>query len=452
MLLRPGPQRLRLLRQLGPEGCERLLHDWRFWGRVEQQWYPEKRFTVVTAGRGWGKTRFASEQVHLMAGERIELCGGEIGIAGRTHADVMRDLIGGPSGILKTQKPWNPCTIEKGIVRWKSGAVGHLLTGDKPAKFRGPNFGFLWGDEFAHWKYPQACYEAFDFSVRGGTRPSIIITSTPLPHDTFIAIATDPDTLRIRGKTLDNRMNLDAGTLNKWLYKYEGTDLGLQELEGEILDGSKHANWKQGDFGRIEVHECPGLLRTVVAIDPAGSRHKKSDLTGITVVAIDDDDNDYVLHSESMKAAPEDWAARAIYLARHHGADKILGERNYGGDMVLAVIRLHPDWPAASYEGIALDDVVAVDSKGNRAVPCAQHYKHGRAFHVGDPRNFAVLEHECTHFDPTLPRSRQSSPNEMDARVHAFAGLHPDREGLGGSSEWTSTATDEFEKMLRSIQ
>lgn len=443
-----------MLQQLGPVTAERLLHSWELWGRKEQQWYPTNRYTVVTAGRGWGKTRFGSEQTHLMADERIELCGGEIGIAGRTHEDVMRVLVNGPSGILKTQKPWNPVVLKGKTLHWRSGAVGYLLTGDRPANFRGPNLGFLWGDEFAHWKYPQECYEAFDFSVRNGARPSVVITSTPLPHQTFIKIATDKDTLRIRGKTLDNKLNIDPSTLNKWLYQYGGSDLGLQELEGEILDGSKHALWQQGDFQRIETHECPELIRVVVTIDPAGSKHKKSDKTGIGVNGIDDNNIDYTLHSSSDRMSPDGpdgWATKAIRLAIHHGAEAIIGERNYGGDMVMAVIRLHPDWPAAANHGIELRDVVAVESKGNRAVPCAQHYKHRRAYHVGDSRGFTALEYEQTHFDPTLPRTRQDSPNEMDARVHAFAELHPDREGLPAPGVYDDAAVDSFQEMLRSL-
>jgi phage terminase large subunit-like protein len=455
---------LRLLRQLGQSKCERLLHDWRFWGRPEQQWYPDTLYTVLTAGRGWGKTRFGSEQIHLMADERIELCGGEMVVAGRTFDDTMRVLVHGQSGILKTQKPWNPVFLKGKELRWpRTDAVAYLCSGDKPAGFRGPNPGFLLADEFAHWKYPQECRDAFEFSVRSGSKPSIIVSSTPLPHPAFVKLLADKRTTRIRGLTKHNIMNIDPATLRGWLDLYGSTELGKQELEGEVLDGSAHALWKIEDIQRIEIHECPGLFRTVVAIDPAGSKHKKSDKTGIVVLAIDDDGNDYVLAATSGKWSPDDikdkngsvieagWGSRAIQLARYHGADCIVGERNYGGDMVMAIVRMHPDWPAAANDGICLKDVVAIESKGNRAMPPSQAYKHRRAYHVGDPRNFTVLEYEQTHFDPQIPRGRQDSPNEMDALVHAWAELHPDREGLGGSSDWSAGATEEFEKMLQSI-
>lgn len=444
-----------MLRQLGQTKCERLIHDWRLWGRPEQQWYPETLYTVITAGRGWGKNRTGSEQVHLMAGDRIEMCGGEMVIAGRTFDDTMRSLVHGPSGILKTQKPWNRVTLKKNELRWESGAVAYICSGDKPPGFRGLNPGFLLADEFAHWKYPQECRDAFEFSVRNGTRPSILILSTPLPHPAFIKLLADPRTRRVRGLTRDNRMNIDPSTLQGWLDTYGGTELGKQELEGEVLDGSEHALWHIEDIQRIETHECPPFFRTVVAVDPAGSRHKKSDKTGIVVASIDDASKDYVLASTSGKWSPDGddgWATRAIYLARHHGADAIIGETNYGGEMVLAVIRMHPDWPAAAADGIALKSVTAIESKGNRAMPASQAAKHRREFHVGNPSQFATLEYEQTHFDPNIPRGRQASPNEMDAYVHAWAELHPDREGMTDSVGYSPEAVDAYGNMLESLR
>lgn len=386
-----------------------------------------------------------------MASDWIETCGGEIGIAGRTIDETFASLINGPSGLKATQKPWNPCTVVGKTVRWRSGAVGHLLSGDKPQGFRSYNLGFLWCDEFAHWKYPQKCYDAFEFSVRRGTRPCILITSTPLPHPTFKSILADPETKRIRGRTLDNAMNIDPVTLRKWIDRYAGTELGKQELDGEVLDGSRHAPWRQADIKRIEVHECPALFRTVVAIDPAGSKHKSSDNTGIVCAGIDEARNNYALDDATGRYAPEEWAAKAIHMARYHGADAIVGERNYGGDMVLAVLRLHPDWPDAAADGVRLVDVTSVESKGNRALAPAMLYRQGRGYHVGDPRKFDILEHQMTHYDPTIPRARQASPDAMDALVHAMAELHPDREGLGASSGCSDASAADFEKMLASL-
>ena len=68
MALLPEAERLALLRALGPEGAERLLHDWRFWGRPGQLPPPGAwRVWLVLAGRGFGKTRAGAEWVRRVA-------------------------------------------------------------------------------------------------------------------------------------------------------------------------------------------------------------------------------------------------------------------------------------------------------------------------------------------------------------------------------------------------
>jgi phage terminase large subunit-like protein len=194
-----------------------------------------------------------AEIAHKMAYENIEDCGGVLGIAGRTHTDVVKDLIESPGGVLATQKPWNRCRIHKDAVSWENGTVGYIMSGDTPAKFRGKNTGWLWADEFAHWQYPQKCYEAFDFDVRNGASPSIFITSTPLPIPIVSQLWNDPKTKRINGHTKENATNLPIDVVQGWLEKYEGSDLGKQELEGLILDTNKHAPFAIEDIRRIEV-------------------------------------------------------------------------------------------------------------------------------------------------------------------------------------------------------
>lgn len=428
----------------------RVLNDWSIWGRPKQQFDPSNPMTVVTSGRGWGKTNAGAEHCHRMADEWQDKCGGIIGIAGRTYDDAVKDLIEGKAGILATQKPWNRCHMRNRAIYWENGSMAYILTGDRPEKFRGKNTGFLWCDEFVHWKYPRECYEAFSFDVRNGTSPSILITSTPLPDETFIKIVNDPDTVRIIGHTRENALNIDPATLKKWIKLFDGTDLALQELGGEILAGSKHAPWQQGWIKRIETHELPVLSRIVLAIDPAGRKGKNSDKTGIVVAGIDDADdaNTYVIDDATDRYSPTEWAARAIYLARCHGAQRIVGETNYGGDMVMTIIRQHPDWPLAEADGVELVEVTATESKGNRAIAPAAMYQQGRGYHVGDPRKFALLEHQMTHFDPTVPRGRQGSPDAMDSLVHAMADLHPTREGLASSGQ-TDADVAEWNQFLR---
>jgi phage terminase large subunit-like protein len=452
-LMRVEPKaRMRIIRGLSAAERLQFLHSWKIWGRPKQQWEPDTRYTFVTSGRGWGKTRMGAEIAHQMAYENIEDCGGVLGIAGRTHTDVIKDLVESSGGILATQKPWNRCRVHKDAVSWESGAVGYIMSGDTPSKFRGKNTGWLWCDEFAHWQYPQKCQEAFDFDVRNGKRPSIFITSTPLPIPIVSQIWNDPATKRINGHTNENVLNLPPDVVRGWIAKYEGSDLGDQELRGLILDTNKHAPFSIENIRRIEVEEMPIVTRTILAIDPAGGSKKKNDETGMVVCAADDYGETYVIADYSEKMGADEWGRRAIHYARFHGCDAIVGETNFGGDMVMTVIRQRPEWEALRQEmGIDLREVTAGKSKGDRAIPINAMYQQGRVFHVGSPRNFDRLEYQMTHFDTTLGRDKQASPDRMDALVHCIAALHPDREGLSAPSAQNENAVKDWQNMLGSL-
>src|SRR4051812_39131282 len=61
----PESTRQKVLASLSPEQAEQIRWDWRFWARPNQFPPPgdEWRTWLILAGRGWGKTRVASEWV-----------------------------------------------------------------------------------------------------------------------------------------------------------------------------------------------------------------------------------------------------------------------------------------------------------------------------------------------------------------------------------------------------
>ena len=71
---------------------------------------------------------------------------------------------------------------------------------------------------------------------------------------------------------------------------YEGTRLGRQELNAEILDDVPGALWNRAriEDTRWPAHRnVPELIRIVIAIDPAVSSGDEADETGIIVAGID---------------------------------------------------------------------------------------------------------------------------------------------------------------------
>ena len=55
-----------------------------------------------------------------------------------------------------------------------------LFSSDEPDRLRGPQHDFVWGDEVASWRYPEA-YDMMMLGLRVGEKPQAVLTSTPKP-------------------------------------------------------------------------------------------------------------------------------------------------------------------------------------------------------------------------------------------------------------------------------
>ena len=106
------------------------------------------------------------------------------------------------------------------------------------------------------------------------------------------------------------------------------------------------ALWLYGWIADNRVAQAPELERVVVAIDPAVTHGPDSDETGLCVAGRGIDGDFYVLHGAGYRLSPDGWATKAIGLFDHHEADRVIGERNNGGEMVEATLRqIRPDLP-----------------------------------------------------------------------------------------------------------
>lgn len=370
---------------------------------------------LILAGRGFGKTRSVVEFV----GEEVESGrAGRIGIAGATAGDVRDVLVEGESGFLATAPNWNRPVYEpsKRRLTWPNGARGTLFSADEPDRFRGPQHDLFVADELAAWRYPEAWDQAM-FGLRLGKRPRAVVATTPRPTDIIRGLLKreGDDVVVSRGKTYDNRANLAPAFLAQIVRKYEGTRLGRQELDGEVLDDNPGALWKRGRIEELRVFigpkhpPLPAMRRVVVAIDPAVSANENSDETGIVCVGLGVDGHVYVLEDASLEqATPDQWGKQAVAVYRRHHANVIVGEVNNGGDLVEANVR-----SAAKALGVAVafSQVRASRGKAVRAEPVAGLYEQGRAHHVGV---LAKLEDQMCAWDPAYSTK---SPDRMDALV-----------------------------------
>jgi predicted phage terminase large subunit-like protein len=149
------------------------------------------------------------------------------------------------------------------------------------------------------------------------------------------------------------------------------------------------------------------LDRIVIGVDPAISSHEDSDLTGIIVAGVGIDRNAYVLADLSCKLSPDGWARRVVTAYRDYEADRIVAERNQGGDLVESVIRTAD--PNVSFKAVH-----ATRGKAIRAEPIAALYEQGRVFHV-EP--LQELEDEMVNWSPA---HSTKSPDRLDALVWAM--------------------------------
>jgi phage terminase large subunit-like protein len=299
---------------------------------------------------------------------------------------------------------------------WPNGAVASIYNGSEPDQLRGPQHDAAWCDELAKWQYAQESWDQLQFGLRLGLNPQVLVSTTPRPIKLLKDILSDPGTVVTRGSTLENTNNLAPQFVNTIQRKYAGTRLGRQEIFAEILDDVPGAMWSRDrlDALRIVPTAVPPLKRIVVAIDPAVTSGEDADETGIIVAGIDYRGNGYILDDGSGVMPPNEWATLAIKLYNQRGADRIIAEKNNGGDMVENTIRAVN--PNVSYKGVH-----ASRGKAIRAEPVSALYEQGRVHHVGA---FAQLEDQMCAFTQDFDRSTAGySPDRLDAMVWAITEL-----------------------------
>jgi phage terminase large subunit-like protein len=392
-----------MLDSLTDEELETLKHDWSFWARDKQR-LPDVPFFLwlVIAGRGFGKTRTGAETVRHWVRDNAY-----VNLIGATADDARDIMIEGESGILAICPPnERPVYLpSKRRLEWPNGAVSLIFTADEPERLRGKQHYKIWADELGSWRYPEAWEQAM-FGLRLGERPQGVVTTTPKPTKLLVDLLKDPRNVITSGTTYENRANLAAGFFEYVISKYEGTRLGRQELNAELLTDVPGALWKRDDIDRNRVLKAPeGLTRVVVGVDPTASA--TGDEAGIITAGRLGQDY-YTLADDSMHGSPQAWASAAVTAYHRHKADCIVAEKNNGGDMVMAVIK-----QVDPLVNVKL--VWASRGKATRAEPIAAIAEQGRDHHVGV---FAALEDELCMWTPG-----DDSPNRLDAKVWAVTEL-----------------------------
>lgn len=364
---------------------------------------------VLRGGRGSGKTRTGSEYTRWVS-KKVQ----HLGLIAPTGPAARTVMIEGESGIIAACERAGEYTTgmyepSKQRITFQSGARAQIFSAEEPERIRGNQFGYVWGDEWAHWENASEVWDNMLFALRLGDRPHVLGTTTPLPTEFVKEVLDHEDTVATGVSTHANIDNLAATVVKRILDRYEGTYQGRQEIYGEVIDDREGSLWKSEQFHYVNI-STRQMDRVVVGIDPAGSQGKRSDMTGI-IVAGKQGDAIYAIDDVSGKYSPAGWARAAINAYDKYKADAIVVETNYGGQMCRATLK------AEGFTG-RIVEAKATDGKRLRAEPIAALYEQNdgeagvRAYHARGGK-VAKLESEMVSWIP----GEGKSPNRVDAFV-----------------------------------
>jgi phage terminase large subunit-like protein len=293
---------------------------------------------------------------------------------------------------------------------WPNGAQAILYSAEEPDRLRGPQHEAAWCDELCSWAKQQETWDMLMFGLRLGNNPRTFISTTPRPQPLLKSLLAMPGCAVTQATTFENAANLARPFVDEIASRYKGTRLGRQELEGELLEDVEGALWTRAMIEEARTTVRPiTFKRIVIGLDPSGGGGSAQ---GIVVAALGSDGLYYVLEDASLSASPERWAERVVAVYDRHQADKVVLERNFGGDLGLSVLqRTRRDLPVKM--------VTASRGKHVRAEPIALLYEQGKVKHLGA---FPQLEDQLCAMRPD-GYAGAGSPDRLDALVWTLTEL-----------------------------
>lgn len=266
-----------------------------------------------------------------------------------------------------------------------------------------------------HWSY-----QLFRQKVKPGTKEPV-----PNPDD-YAEMKVNPsdnaDNLPaeyfdvLAGMSAAKRLRFEAG---EWASEVNGALWALEDRQtegGEIpgIDRFRATLEWEDDTPRVRYGgSLIDVRRMVVSVDPSGTKGDgNGDDVGIVVAGLGVDGRGYVFEDATCNLSPEGWGRRAVERFRRWGGDRIVGEKNYGGDMVRAIVQ-------TTDKTVAFKAVDATRGKVVRAEPVAALYEQGKVSHVG---NFPDLEDQMCNFTAS-GFVGEGSPDRADALVWALTEL-----------------------------
>lgn len=236
---------------------------------------------MMLAGRGAGKTRGAAEEIGWYAwrhpGERIL-------VTAPTSEDVRTVCFEGESGLLAAipRALIKSYTMKPSEIILHNGAMLHGIPASEPDRLRGPQWHACWAEELASWQYDREAFDMIMFALRLGQRPWMIVTTTPKPKALIrdLIKRESKDVTVVRASTYANMKHL-APTFRDQLLRYEGTQLGRQEIHAEVLDPEEQGIVKRSQIRMWPASKpLPWFEYIVMSLDGALTEETRDKTTG----------------------------------------------------------------------------------------------------------------------------------------------------------------------------
>lgn len=429
----PPDARRAYIKSLSASTVQEILRDEWWWTSRPDQVPPPGAWLIylVLSGRGWGKSRAGSEWlVDRTVKHPADRSGAptERLVVAETIADARSICLGGPSGILRVlarrKIPYRYVKSPKPMIRFlETDCLIHAEGADDADVGRGYNLADAWLDELAKWPNPRGSWiEGILPALRAdipGDHPRAFITTTPKPSELLRdwASRTDGTVITVQGATYDNKINLSQTILRALEETYAGTTIGLQELEGVLLDAATGKVFSQVDINtnRVPSENVPELPLIVVGVDPGGTGDE--DETGVVVVGRDATWDQYVLGDHTISGVGLEASLHCWRIFAQYGAHKMVVENTLGKNWVTEsfTIAYKQLCDEGLFPGGSMPPIDTVDSKlskKTRAQPVGMRCEQGKVHFVG---KLPKLENQCVEFDP----DDRDSPDRFDAFVSA---------------------------------
>jgi len=176
----------------------------------------------------------------------------------------------------------------------------------------------------------------------------------------------------------------------KWSLEWLQSQRHLRDFAKNYMNKPVNTDgtfWTNED---VIIEELLDYGNTIISIDPAVTKNKISDFTGIAVLSRGVDElgknNVYVRHAEQVKMSPSDIADRVASLVDTYDAGVVYVEVNQGGDLWKDVFKHIPAKYRSKNQSV---------SKQVRAGKALNFYQQGKVRHTS---RFPVLEEQMYSF------------------------------------------------------